>query len=136
MRNLALWTVDKTVALTGERRHLHKGTHVAPAFVPPALALHIQFSPTALAAAIARTATLRTAPPTTLARLATSVLSDVEMLIADGARFPLSPLLATFVDVEQTHFAGRIGAGITCPGSRRCAYMDWRGSPVHCPLAN
>lgn len=129
MSSLALWSVDKTVALTGERRHLHKGTPVAPAFVPPALEPHIQFSPTALAAAIARTATLRAAPPDALARLATSVLSDVEMLIADGAEFALSPLLATFVDVEQTHFAGRVGAGITDLYMNALGY-SWRDNAM------
>lgn len=129
MSSLALWTVDKTIALTGERRHLHKGTPVAPAFIPPALEPHIQFSPTALAAAIARTATLRAAPPAALARLATSVLSDVEMLIADGAGFALSPLLATFVDVEQTHFAGRVGAGITDLYMNALGY-SWRDNAM------
>jgi hypothetical protein len=127
--SLALWTVDKTIALTGERRHLHKGSPVAPSFVAPALAPHIQFSPTALAAAIARTATLRAAPPAALTRLAASVLSDVEMLISDGAGFPLSPLLATFVDVEQTHFAGRIGAGITDLYMNALGY-SWRDNAM------
>lgn len=129
MSSLALWTVDKTVSLTGERRHLHKGAPVAPAFVAPPLEAHIQFSPTALAAAIARTATLRAAPPAALARLATSVLSDVEMLIADGSGFALSPLLASFVDVEQTHFAGRIGAGITDLYMNALGY-SWRDNAM------
>lgn len=129
MSSLALWTVDKTIALTGERRHLHKGKPVAPAFVAPPLAPHIQFSPTALAAAIARTATLRAAPPAALARLATSVLSDVEMLIADGAGFSLSPLLSMFVDVEQTHFAGRVGAGITDLYMNALGY-SWRDNAM------
>jgi hypothetical protein len=32
-----LWTMDKTVALTGERRHRHKGGAVAPLFIAPEL---------------------------------------------------------------------------------------------------
>lgn len=129
MSSLALWTVDKTVALTGERRHRHKGKPIAPTFVAPALVPHIQFGPTALAAAIARTATLRAAPPAALARLATSVLSDVEMLIADGTGFSLSPLLSMFVDVEQTHFAGRVGAGITDLYMNALGY-SWRDNAM------
>jgi hypothetical protein len=113
MSDLTLWKTDKTVVLTGDRSHRHSGASVAPTFNAPPLIPQIQFSPTALAAAIARTATLRTAPPELIARLADSVLSDAEMLIAEGPGFALSPLLATFVDIEQTHFAGRIGAGIT-----------------------
>jgi hypothetical protein len=113
MSNLTLWTMDKTVLLTGQRRHLHKGAPVAPGFTAPSLVSQIQFGPTALAASIARTATLRAASPEAIARLASSVLSDAEMLIAEGTGFALSPLLATFVDIEQTHFAGRVGAGIT-----------------------
>lgn len=113
MSSLTLWTMDKAVHLTGDRDHLQKGLSAAPGFTAPALVPQIQFSPTALAASIARTATLRAAPPEAVARLAASVLSDAEMLIAEGSGFALSPLLSTFVDIEQTHFAGRVGAGIT-----------------------
>jgi hypothetical protein len=113
MRSLTLWTMDKTVHLTGDRDHLQKGLPAAPSFTGPALIPQIQFSPTALAASIARTATLRPAPPEAVARLAASVLSDAEMLIAEGSGFALSPLLSAFADIEQTHFAGRVGAGIT-----------------------
>ena len=113
MSALALWTMDKTVALGGERRHLHKGALVAPAFSAPPLAPQIQFSPTALAAAMARTATLRNAPPELLTHIRDSALSEARILLAEGAGFELSPLLADLADSERTHFASRIGAGIT-----------------------
>lgn len=113
MTALALWTMDKTVALGGERRHLHKGALVAPGFSAPPLAPQIQFSPTALAAAMARTATLRNAPPELLTHIRDSALSEARILLAEGAGFELSPLLADLADSERTHFASRIGAGIT-----------------------
>lgn len=113
MSALALWTMDKTVALGGERRHLHKGGPVAPAFSAPPLASQIQFSPTALAAAMARTATLRNAPPELLTHIRDSALSEARILLAEGAGFELSPLLTDLADSERTHFASRIGAGIT-----------------------
>ncbi len=113
MSGLTLWTMDKTVMLTGERRHHHKGPPVAPGFIEPALVPQIQFGPTALAASIARTATLRAAPPEVVARMATSVLGQAEMLIEEGPDFTLSPHLQAFADTEITTFSGRVGAGIT-----------------------
>jgi len=113
LSTLALWAADKTVALTGQRRHLHKGAMVAPAFTAPVLAPHIQFGPTALAAAIARTATLRNAPPALLAHMKDSALSEAQILLADGPGFELSDLLSELADSERTHFASRVGAGIT-----------------------
>lgn len=62
LSTLALLAADKTVALTGQCHHFHKGAVVAPAFTAPVLAPHIQFGPTTLAAGIARNATLRHAP--------------------------------------------------------------------------
>jgi len=122
---LTLWTMDKTVALGGERRHLHKGALVAPAFSAPPLASHVQFSPTALAAAMARTATLRNAPPELLAHIRDSALSEARILLAEGAGFELSPLLADLADSERTHFASRIGAGITDLYMNALGYV-WR----------
>ncbi len=113
MSTLALWSSDKTVVLTGQRRHLHKGAMVAPAFTAPKLAPQVQFGPTALAGAIARTATLRNAPPELLAHMKDSALSEAQILLADGPGFELSPLLCELADTERTHFAARVGAGIT-----------------------
>ena len=113
MSTLTLWTMEKMVTLGGERRHLHKGALVAPAFSAPPLASQIQFTPTALAAAMARTATLRDAPPELLAHMRDSALSEARILLAEGAGFELSPLLGELADSERTHFASRMGAGIT-----------------------
>jgi hypothetical protein len=113
MSPVALWTMEKTVLLGGERRHLHKGALIAPAFSAPPLARQIQFSPTALAAAMARTATLRDGPPELLTHIRDSALSEARILLAEGAGFELSPLLGDLADSERTHFASRVGAGIT-----------------------
>lgn len=101
------------MVLTGQRRHLHKGAMVAPAFTAPKLSSQIQFGPTALAGAIARTATLRNAPPELLAHMRDSALSEAQILLADGPSFELSSLLCELADTERTHFAARVGAGIT-----------------------
>jgi hypothetical protein len=93
---VALWSTQKTVSLTGHHRHRHAPSPVAPNFEAPRAAAHIAFGPTALAAAIARTATLRDAPPELLSRLKYSALNDAEILITDGPVFALpltSPLL-------------------------------------------
>lgn len=108
-----LWSVDQTVALTGHRRHLHRGPVVAPAFTEPMLARSIQFGPTALAASIARTATLRAAPPELLVHMRDIALSEAQILLADGPSFTLSPFLRDLADIERTHFASRVGAGVT-----------------------
>ncbi|CAH0498768.1 hypothetical protein [Novosphingobium sp. CECT 9465] len=112
MSKLALWAADKTVALTGQRRHLHKSAMVAPAFTAPVLVPQIRFGPTALAAATARTATLRNAPPALLAHMKDSALSEAQVLLADGPGFELSDLISCLADNERTHFASRVGAGI------------------------
>jgi hypothetical protein len=109
---VTLWTGDKTVALTGQRRHRHKGV-AAPGFTPPAPVASISFNPIALAAAIARTATLRPAPPELLAHMGDSALAEAQILLAGGSGFALSPLFAHLADSERTHFASRVGAGIT-----------------------
>ncbi|WP_412774054.1 hypothetical protein [Nitrobacter sp.] len=71
------------------------------------------FGPSALAASIARTATLRDAPPEMLARWGDSALTQVEWLVEEGTTFALSQYLQVLADAERTSFAGRIGAGIT-----------------------
>lgn len=71
------------------------------------------FGPSALAASIARTATLRNAPPEMLARWGDSALTQVEWLVQDGAAFALSQQIQALADSERTSFAGRVGAGIT-----------------------
>ena len=62
---------------------------------------------------MARTATLLNAPPELLSRLKYSVLNEAEILIAAGPVFALTPYIASLADTERTHFAARMGAGIT-----------------------
>ena len=125
----AIWNTQKTVSLTGHSRHRHEQGPLAMAFQAPPPASHISFGPTALAAAIARTATLRNAPPELLSRLKNSALNDAEILIADGPMFALSPYLASLADAERTHFAARMGAGITDLYMNALGYV-WRDNAV------
>ena len=126
---LAAWNTQKTVPLTGHRHHRHAPSPVAPAFQAPAPAAHILFGPTALAAAIARTATLRSAPPELLSHLRDSALNDAEILIADGPEFALTPYIASLADTERAHFAARMGAGITDLYMNGLGYV-WRDNAV------
>ena len=66
----------------------------------------LTFGPTALAASIARTATLRDAPPEMLARWGDSALTEVEWLIEDGTTFVLTQHINSLADAERTAFAG------------------------------
>jgi hypothetical protein len=109
----AVWTAEKTVALPKPKRHLHNPSPVAPGFVAPSAAQHLSFMPTALAGAIARTATTREdAPLELLERRLGNALSDLECLVADGSTFALSPNFTHLIDIERTHFAGQVGSGI------------------------
>ncbi|WP_136661872.1 hypothetical protein [Nitratireductor sp. XY-223] len=73
----------------------------------------LTFGPTALAASMARTATLRDAPPEMLARWGDKALTEVEWLIEDGNMFVLAQHINSLADAERTAFAGRVGAGVT-----------------------
>ena len=110
---LAIWNTQTTVPLTGHRHHRQMRGSVAPTFRAPAPIDSITFSPTALAASMARTATLLNAPAALLLRLRDNALSEAEILIANGAVFALTPYIASLADAERTHFAARMGAAIT-----------------------
>jgi hypothetical protein len=62
---------------------------------------------------MARTLTLRAATPALLHHWTRSQLAEVEYLVADGARFALSPDITALADAERSGFAGRVGAGVT-----------------------
>lgn len=126
---LAVWNAQKIVPLTGHRHHRHAPSPVALDFQAPAPAASISFGPTALAAAIARTATLLNAPPELLWRLKDSALNDAEILIADGPVFALTPYIALLADTERTHFAARMGAGVTDLYMNGLGYV-WRDNAV------
>lgn len=109
----AIWRVDKMVSVTGHTRHRHSPSPISAGFKPPIAGTILIFGPTALAASIARTATLRDAPPEMLARWGDSALREVEWLVDDGTTFALSQYVHSLADAERTSFAGRIGAGVT-----------------------
>ena len=126
---LVVWNGQKIVPLTGHRHHRHAPSLVAPDFQAPAPAASISFGPTALAAAIARTATLVNAPLELLSRLKDSALNAVEILVADGPVFALTPYIASLADTERTHFAARIGAGVTDLYMNGLGYV-WRDNAI------
>ena len=91
----------------------HTPNPVSPGFRAPNASLNLSFGPTALAAAIARTATLRNARIELLRRWRNSALEELELIVADGATFSLSANFDCLADTERTFFAARVGAGIT-----------------------
>src|SRR5262249_42923795 len=99
--------------VSGHSLHRQKPSPVSEGFVPPPMATQIDFRPEALAAAMARTLTLRVAPDAMLARWAQAQLAEVEYLVADGGHFALSHDIAALADAERSGFAGRVGAGVT-----------------------
>src|SRR5438552_469954 len=108
-----LWSADVSIGLTGHTRHRHKPVPVAVGFVAPSAVKTLTFSPLALAAAVARTATTRPGSLRLLGALQKSALAELECLVLDGPIFELSSDLDDLADSERTHFASRCGAGIT-----------------------
>lgn len=109
----AVWRVEKSIRVTGHTRHRHNPSPISVGFNAPGMCKSLAFGPTALAASIARTATLRGAPPQMLARWEDSALTEVEWLIEDGPTFMLTQHINSLADAERTAFAGRVGAGVT-----------------------
>lgn len=109
----AIWRSDKMVPVTSHTRHRHSPSPISAGFKPPNAATTLIFGPSALAASIARTVTLRDAPPEMLARWGDSALTEVEWLIDDGTTFALSQYVRSLADAERTSFAGDVGAGVT-----------------------
>jgi hypothetical protein len=118
-------SATKTITVTGHSRRRHKPGPVAPRFAAPTVSSTLSFGPTALAAALARTATLQGAPPEMAVRWRDNALSDVEFLIADGLTFSLSANLAFLSGIERTVFAARVGAEITDLMMNALGYI-WR----------
>jgi hypothetical protein len=113
MASTAVWRTEKSIGLTGHSRHRHGSKPISVGFDAPTMCKTLTFGPTALAASIARTATLRNAPPEMLARWGDSALNEVEWLIEDGSAFALTQHIDSLADAERTNFAGRVGAGVT-----------------------
>jgi hypothetical protein len=121
----ALWRSEKTVSLSGHTRHEQVPSPVSAVFVPPDVKPQFTFRPHALAAAMARTSTLRDAPDALLERMARSHLVEIECLVEDGVTFRLSPHHAALADAERAAFAGRVGAGMTDLVMNTLGYV-WR----------
>lgn len=108
-----IWRLDIAVPVTSHSRHSHKPSPISAGFIPPQAKNSLVLTPIALAASIARTVTLRNAPPEMLARWAQKALIEIEWLIQDNSTFELSPLIHQLADAERTAFAASVGAGVT-----------------------
>jgi hypothetical protein len=102
----AIWRSDKMVPVTGHTRHRHSPSPISAGFKPLNAGTTLIFGPSALAASIARTATLRDAPPEMLTLSGDSALTEVEWLVDDGTTFALTRDVHSLVDAERTSFAG------------------------------
>lgn len=110
---IAVWRAQKNVSLTGHSRHPHNPSPVSLGFIAPAVSGNLTFGPIALAASIARTATLLAAPPEMLAHWKDMALMRLGWLVADGTVFALSPYIDGLADADRSNFAGSVGAGVT-----------------------
>ena len=122
-----LWDVDVTIGLTTHTKHRHVPSPVSTHFEAPEAASILTFSPVALAAAVARTATTRQARPQLLAGLQKSALAQLECLISNTAMFKLTDDCADLADTERTLFTARCGAGITDLYMNALGYV-WRAN--------
>ena len=73
----------------------------------------LQFGPAALAAGVARTATIQGAPASLLTALRTSALLELQHMIAPIGSLALSSNLQYLADTQRTLLGARIGAGVT-----------------------
>jgi hypothetical protein len=121
-----------TVLVSDNTVHKHRPSPVAEGFVAPAIPPAIRFRPEALAAAMARTLTLRRAPDAMLAQWARSQLLQIEYLVQDGSSFALSPDIMALGDAERSGFAGRVGAGVTDAVMNALGYV-WRDNGAALP---
>ena len=122
-----LWDVDVTIGLTTHTKHRHIPSPVSPDFEAPQATATLTFSPVALAAAVARTATTRQARPQLLAGLQKSALAQLECLISNTPVFELMADFADLADTERTLFTARCGAGITDLYMNSLGYV-WRAN--------
>lgn len=102
-----------TVPRTGYSSHLHEGSLLPAAFAPPPMLDVIKFTQAALAASIARTSTLISAPQEMLDQMSLIAALDVELMVDDEPLFTVLPAFGMLGDTGRSGFPGRIGAGIT-----------------------
>ena len=107
------WNADKSVAITSHDRHGHVPSPDRTRLQRTRNVRLPEFHLAALAGAIARTATLGSAPVEMLEVWKQNALTQVAWLIEDGSAFSLSPNFQHLADAEQSTFAGSVGAGIT-----------------------
>lgn len=125
-----LGTSTKLIGLTKHTKHGHVPSPVSPHFVAPPAQPALSFNSTALAAAIARTATTWDgAPVELLDGLQKSALIELETLLQDGSAFALKSHFKFLADTAGSQFAAKIGAGIAH------LYMDalgyaWRANAI------
>jgi hypothetical protein len=124
----AVWRSEKTVSVTGSLLP-QKASPVLEGFVAPPMTAQLSFRPDALAASIARTVTLRSAPDHMLVQMARAAMVEVEYLIKDGPIFEVSPFITALADAERSGFAGRVGAGVTDLLMNFLGYV-WRDNAV------
>jgi hypothetical protein len=124
----ALWRSEKAVSVSGSL-HPQKASPVSERFVAPPMAAQLSFRPDALAASIARTVTLRSAPDRMLVQMARAAMVQVEYLIKDGPVFEVSPFITALADAERSGFAGRVGAGVADLLMNSLGYA-WRDNAI------
>lgn len=108
-----LGTSTKLIRLTKHTKHGHVPSPVSPHFVAPPVQSSLSFSPIALAAAIARTATTwDDAPVALLDGLQQSALIELHTLLQNGSAFALDPHFKFLADTARSQFAAKVGAGI------------------------
>ena len=103
----------KLIGLTKHTKHAHVPSPVSPHFVAPPVQSSLSFSPMALAAAIARTATTwDDAPVVLLDGLQQSALIELQTLLKNGSEFALESHFKFLADTAGSQFAAKVGAGI------------------------
>lgn len=108
-----LGTSTKLIGLTKHTKHGHVPSPVSPHFVAPPAQSSLFFNPTALAAAIARTATTwDDAPVALLDGLQQSALIELQTLLQGGSAFALESHFKFLADTAGSQFAAKVGAGI------------------------
>ena len=108
-----LGTSTKLIGLTKHTKHGHVPSPVSPHFLAPPPQPALSFNSTALAAAIARTATTwDDAPVVLLDGLQQSALIELETLLQDGSAFALESHFKFLADTAGSQFAAKVGAGI------------------------
>lgn len=110
--------------------HRLLGHPIAPSFNAPKRESRLRFGLRALAAAVARTATIRgNAPIGVLDAPRPSTLPMLETMVEDDPTFGFSPNLQCLANTDRTFFAAPVGAGITDPCMNALGYA-WRAGTV------